>query len=530
MIILTGVKSTSMRTRALLFILVALPILTFGQKDVNKVDVTSGARFEERTTKKIWYVIGSNELGVYSVFSDYEGPKGKTGLFISRTGNKLNKEVEVVYDNNLNGSNYYFAKAFMFNDRLLVLSFYRDTEAMELKLYLREMDLISLDWIYDPIWIGTLDIKGLDDWFRPDFGIGVSSNDSMLLVYYDISDEKGEPKRMGFHVVDQDLDLEWYRDVSLPYANEQVYVTDYLLSNDGEVFAMGKVYEDRQRNVKKGSGNFSFHVMSFTSKSSEDQFFKISGKEHYLADMKFAIGQDNDLICAGYYSNKEMQFIEGVFYIVLEQNSGAIIDEHYNEYSSLDFNSQPSLNNNVQEKQVSGKKPELERFRLNTLLTQENGDVYLVGEQFDIKAGDPPVYHYNDIIIVKYDEDGVVKWAQKVRKKQQVYDDGNYFSSFTCRLHNDNLYLVFNDHSKNLHYKGEGRYWVYESDHHRMKEYLIVMVEIDTDGSQSKRRVFTAKEHEVVKWPRLNETTDSNEIVFYGKRLAVHRFGKITFK
>jgi len=90
----------------------------------------------------------------------------------------------------------------------------------------------------------------------------------------------------------------------------------------------------------------------------------------------------------------------------------------------------------------------------------------------------------------------------------------------------DKLYFVFNDNPKNLFYKGSGKIYNFN----KSKESLVVMVELDAQGKQSREALFSVKESDILTRPMVCEQISKDELVLFGQRKKTHRFAKLTFK
>ena len=108
------------------------------------------------------------------------------------------------------------------------------------------------------------------------------------------------------------------------------------------------------------------------------------------------------------------------------------------------------------------KKKELFNFDIDYVLKNSNGDTYLIAEEFYVtqhyvhSAGPmmtgghtQRVYHYDDILILKFNSDGDLAWGRSVFKRANS-------PSYNVFLKNDQLHVILNS-GKNLTKKNDGR-------------------------------------------------------------------------
>ena len=133
-------------------------------------------------------------------------------------------------------------------------------------------------------------------------------------------------------------------------------------------------------------------------------------------------------------------------------------------------------------------------------------------------------YHYNDIIVVNIDASGQIVWANKIPKKQITRNDGGYHSSYVLSVVKDKLYFVFNDNPKNLVIEKEGKLKNIKIG----KEAMAVIVEIDMEGNQKKKALFSARNSEAVARPKVCRQASDNVVIIFCERNKKHRFAKLS--
>ncbi len=135
-------------------------------------------------------------------------------------------------------------------------------------------------------------------------------------------------------------------------------------------------------------------------------------------------------------------------------------------------------------------------------------------------------YYYNDIIVISISPDGSIDWNEKIPKKQVTVNDGGFYSSFAVSVVKDKLYFVFNDHPNNLFYKKQGKL----SNFNKGPDSVMVLVELDSQGNQTREALYNAKKSGILTRPKVCEQISDNEMILFGQDNKIHRFARLTFK
>ena len=126
--------------------------------------------------------------------------------------------------------------------------------------------------------------------------------------------------------------------------------------------------------------------------------------------------------------------------------------------------------------------------------------------------------------MVNISAEGEILWTEKIPKRQVSSNDGGFYSSYLLGIIEDKLYFVFNDNPKNLFYKGEGKVYKFTRN-----ESLVVVVELNSDGKQSREALFSTREANVIIRPKVCEQINSNEIILFGQKKKKQRFAIVSF-
>ncbi len=380
------------------------------------------------------------------------------------------------------------------------------------------------------------------------FHLKMSSDSSKILVYYDIPIKKRQPEEYGFHVLDISLNEIWHKQVKLPY-NEELFVTkDYEVGNNGDVYLLGKKYYrdpgvKRILTKKNGEPEYHYLILGYRNQGVEEKEYSLKTNQHFLNEVEITINQQQDIICAGFYTEDSEIGTKGSYFLKIDGVTSVIKEQSFNEFP-LDFITKNFSNRESRKadrQAEKGKNVELEYYVLDHMIQREDGGILLVGGQdssFESSYQVPntgrtksSITHYNNnIIVANLEPDGTVQWASKIAKQQTATSSA--YLGYHLSVVGDKLYLLFNDKIRNLNFSGEGKpaiygWKVWEDGN------TVMLVEIDRDGNFSREALYTGRNRLVLE-RRGSVQISKSEFLFVGHRPIGKRFrpifGIITFK
>lgn len=372
-----------------------------------------------------------------------------------------------------------------------------------------------------------------------EYYIDFSIDSSKILVYYKLPYNKGDFERVGFHVFDEAFNEVWSREVKMPYIDKLLTISDYTVSNAGNVYILTQRYKDKLRNERKGKVNYEYVLFGYAQDKEAPTEVKIKKGNLFLAEMGVAVNTNEEVISVGFYSDDNAYAYDGSFYIRLNGETGEVLAESHKPFSIefLTANMKERKEDRLKKKAKKGKDLEEYRYKIRNILLKEDGGVVFVSEQsfrIEVRRTDPQtgvgytsyyVFHDNEIAVININPQGEIVWAVKIPKKQSVRNTRN-FSSFKLITRGDKMHFLFNDNPKNLLYDGEGKI----KPMNNLKRTLLVMVTLNTDGKMKREAIISAKESDVIPWVRDIKRINQDEILVYGTRGRKDRLGKLTFK
>lgn len=388
--------------------------------------------------------------------------------------------------------------------------------------------------------IASIDFSGERSYNNGSFQIEVSRDSSKLLVISNLMQNKGDHKTFGLCVVDDKFQPLWNKDVTLPYEDNLLDLESFRVDDHGDVYLLGLIFNERRKSKRHGEPNYKYQVFAYRDKGSLLKEYPISLDDKFITDLQIDVNANRDLICAGFYSQQGTLSIKGTYFLTIDANTKDIKTKSIKEFG-IDF-----LTSDLSDRQAEktkrkgdkGEEAELYSYDLRRMLVGKDGSAILLGEQYIVHevtytsstngtrtSSTSTYYHYNDIIAVKIDPSGQIKWAEKIVKSQRSVDDEGFFSSYLTAIVNGKLCFIFNDNPKNVGYNGEGKFHAFT----RGGESLVVMVTLDQTGKQERKPLLDTFNAEVVTRPKVCEQIKNNEVILFGQRKKTQQFARVTF-
>lgn len=326
---------------------------------------------------------------------------------------------------------------------------------------------------------------------------------------------KSEKEQLNIVLLDNALnayiDL---RTIDLPYSNKDSDQLEFALDDKGGLYILTREYFGKKRHYKTESGdpNFEMVIHYLASDSQELKKNVVDVEGMIITNASLVPDESGRLICAGFYANENMKSnstiqsrapgvvvfqprsitdvkATGVFRFKIE-NGGAVTGlssikfplEVINRFTS-------DRESNRNEKSEESDRLGVPYLKLRSVVPTSDGGSVILCEQFHVEISSPygvPVgigvnstqvtynYIYEDIFIVKLDNEGEMVYIQKVPKNQLAKINTLYPSfkgelSFKYHQTKEFHYVFFLDNLKNLglsedkrparHVNGQGGYF-----------------------------------------------------------------------
>ena len=249
--------------------------------------------------------------------------------------------------------------------KLLFFYTFEDTKTKKNTLYLDEIDKSTLLPKKQEKVIGQIDFTGKGKRNRGSFQYRVSRDSSKILVLYALPYDEDSPEKFGFTVLDQQLNLMWSKDITMPYRDELYDFESFRVDNQGSAYVLGLVYKEKRKDKRKGQPNYSYEILACRDKGNVIKQYPVSLDDRFLTDMQIEILDTQNIICAGFYSEKGKMSIRGSYFLRVDASSAEIVHKSFKEFD-IDFITQ-NMGNREARKAKRQEEPELFQFDLDKI-------------------------------------------------------------------------------------------------------------------------------------------------------------------
>jgi len=319
--------------------------------------------------------------------------------------------------------------------------------------------------------------------------------------------------QFSIKVLDDKFEKVWSKKVTLPYDANLYEHRQIEVDNDGNVYILAKIYDNRIREKVRGKANYKYKIIALRE-GEERREYDLYLEDKFITDITFKLDRrTNDIICSGFYSERNSEGFKGSFFLAIDKVSKEVSRTGTKEFD-VDF-----MSNFMRERRAK-RGGEVYDFNMRDIVLRTDGGAVLIAEQFFVRVDNNNfgayynnfnnfryIYHYNDIVVININPDGSIAWNTFVPKWQR--STNAIYSSFSKAVIRDKIYFVFN-----------------ESINRRSD---VMLATVHADGRVDMKDMFKNKESGVIIRPSVCEQVDKNEMIIYGEYGRKYKFGRITF-
>ncbi len=525
------------------------------------LSLPSFAQYEEAPAKISW---GQEQVEPNNSFISKVIPAGENFYAIRRktksgmlTGGKkvfiekFDKNMKLVKSQDIElkfkGKDLDFEDMVIINNNLFLLSSFHNKAKKKNYLFAQMINMRTLTASKTLKKIGEIETRGINR--EGIFGINISRDSSKILIYNELPYKKGKPERFSLKIYTNGFEEVWNKNINLPYNDDRFSVEEYRVDNNGNVYLLGVIYQDRNRKRRQGRPTYQYTILAYTAAGSDKEEYKINFTDKFITDLTFRVGDDGDLICSGFYSDKGTYSIKGTYFFRLNPNTKEIYNRNLKEFefeflTEFMSNRKKSKAKKAERNGNTKRQAELYSYSLDDLVLRSDGGALLIAEQYFVERRDNRYnsygnlgytnavndvdyyYNYNDIIVVNIQPDGEIEWTARIPKRQETINDGGYYSSYAMSIVRDKIYFVFNDNGKNFQSKRRpDKVYFFNG-----KNSIIALAEISRDGSVNTYPLFSNRDASTITRPKICKQTGRNKMVIYGERGRRYRFADLEFQ
>ncbi|WP_348723291.1 hypothetical protein [Tenacibaculum sp. 190524A05c] len=509
-----------MKKIILLVYSVFLSFHLYAQEGVIDVSITKSDVFKERKESYINTIIKDKSGKLYVVRSLESGKSLLLNVFdenfklLQSYEHKLKRRHRVT-GTFLDGEHFGFIEYFRNKkEKKVEANLYLSSKE---KLEFTKMKIFEIDSDSYPSFFKSLfSSSRIDDNFRGNF----SSSDSNSHFVFNIDSDSKKNESHKILVFNNQFEKLWDKEFELPYQDKRFDLQDVIVSDDGIVYVLGKVFP------KNGGGNYHYELFKLTKDNTTSVKLEIG--DHFLASLELFITPEDRLNCIGFYSEVSDFRFKGVcsFFV----NSTTLEKEGVN-YS-------PFTEQFMIDKYGKSKDRELGNIHFKNISYSDDGGTIVTAEEFFITTSfvqnqyggfQRTFYNFDDIITLKLDIDGKLLWARNINKAQTSENYSDPLMSFGTAQYMNNEYLILNAHKKMGELSG-GRIKFRESFLWKAskRNTNLYLVKLKPDGEYTYSTLLKNKDEVTVFNCRYAEQVSDNELILYGQRRRKSQFLKIT--
>ena len=352
----------------------------------------------------------------------------------------------------------------------------------------------------------------------------MSSNNSYFVINFDINNKDKETHKIfvfnkNFEKVYEQLIEKNIKDKYFDY--QSIDIDD----NDGTVYFLGKSFENESRkSKKKGEVNYHFELYKVNANGQTNTSFKNADK--FISSLEL-IKSDNRVVCVGFYGKKDENKINGVSLFNLNPETLKMESEKFTPFSEEFLTDKyGNKENRKKRKQKKG----IKNIDFKSVFMLDNGDVIVNAEEFYITThtsmsanggmSTRTIYHFDDIMSLKLDKEGNIKWARNINKRQTGFVNSSYTS---LPIDGDSYFFInCSDRIKKL---SADRISFKQT---KAKKSNLYLIKINKNGEFDFKKIIDDKESKVYyKVNNGNVNLDNQTVILIGKRKKKSRVLKL---
>lgn len=361
------------------------------------------------------------------------------------------------------------------------------------------------------------------------FSYDISPDSNTLILYYNLPFvDSDAPEKFGLRVLDKNFKEMWQKEIQLAYNESLFGVRNFEVDNNGNAYILGQEFAAKEDRVK-GLPNYKYHILAYRNKGVDYKDFEIELDDKFIKDITFGFsGSNNDLACAGFYSENGRSSIKGTFYVLIDGQSQKTLKSTFKSFEESFITegwSDRAIAKAKKKEDKKGTAIEAYEYDLRDFIVYEDGSISMLAEQYYVRVVTTTTtdangvtrttttyhYYYNDIIIVNISNNGTINWASKIDKYQHSTNDGGYLSSYALLVANGNLHMIYNLNARYLYEKDDYK----ELDKKDKKAYLTLFVTVDSKGVVTKEILIDNKQQETTIVPKMCEEFGEDKMFIF---------------
>lgn len=358
----------------------------------------------------------------------------------------FSSSLRLVWEKEIHGplENSRISDVTLINGQLVITYYISNKKTKEYKFYCSRVGKDG-KWDGNVVELDTFAADDFDEDNKP--GLLTSQNQQVIaFTYRKISKDK-ESQVFSIAVFDSSFSLQYKRDLQLTVPARLFVPLNVLVTNQSSVFIMG-LHFLTEKKVKEPGQSF-FDLFGYNKNRDASVHYELKSETQFLTDVGMSSDiTNNNIIIAGFYSDRTTYSTAGVFYYFLSEDSLA-------EKKMITTPFTTSYIQKFMGERKDSKSKELTNFSIDRVLVRKDGGAGIIAESnFESMRSyydyymqmfiQHYYYHYGNIMLLSINPDGKILWNNVVSKDQNSTDDGGYYSSYFSGTTAGRIFMIYN--------------------------------------------------------------------------------------
>lgn len=511
----------------------------YAQSKSDKLNIVASEELKESNKKYPSDVVASDEGGIYVIKKYKQTISFGTSIILQHFDKNMNPVLSAEIEPEYQGKDTWIEFFADIEEVLYIFYSFENKKTKKKCLYSQSINKKTLTLNDDQLKIVELTPMGKNIDEAGEFYIKKSNDKSKVMIFYDHLYDEGEFKKFGFLVFDSKLNKLWDKRVVTTHAILEFLRQDMVLSNDGSVFVLAMLYNDRDQKGIKEMPTYRYVVLSYFNGTKDDQEYPMGFEDYFIDDPKIGYkSEKKSIYVGGLYSHNYTGNINGSYCTIINTGSDQINsnEQEFDKNFIDSYMSEKELKD-AKRRVSKGGDVELYKYTLDEMIINDDGSAVLIGE-YNYEVGittkqsdgsSRKIYrHYsNSIIAIGISPSGEIGWNAKIPKRQFSSDDQGVYNSYSRMIFEDKIYFIFNDRASNISYENDIER-IYLG---RKEPTFTMLVCLDRNGKHTKEALLSIEDSKFLLYPDIcRQISDVELIIFSDKKTRLQKFSKLSFK
>lgn len=332
-----------------------------------------GELVEKPTKFSVPVLVTTTKDNLYLIFNSFTGLRGVVFDKNLKNITPNKKTIELNFD--VNGKSAYLQALYPIKDKLYAFTTVYDKKADTKTFYCQPIDPKTLSSASSATEVAK--ITGVNSLREGSFQIQPSADSSRLLIYMSRPSHYKDSAIYALTVLDAEMRTLWNKTLKMPYEENFFEFQDLVVDNESNVYLLAKLYKSKfiKKEKHRGQVNYSYKILPFNSKGEQLGETDIELDEKKFVEQVSLTKSNGVLRCIGFYSNKLIEGVAGLFYLELDEQL-ASKKKAYKDLSIEDIESGDGLNRNFWSETASADLL-LRNYKVRFVLSKLDGSVQI---------------------------------------------------------------------------------------------------------------------------------------------------------